>query len=229
MLSVMLACHQGTRTSEHSGQSTSTHAIQHQDSHLAVVAPIAGQYFEPSERIVVAARVDPPATLRSVEFFSNGTPIGTVSAAPFRLEYEPGTVGPYAITARAQLQSGGTITAAPVQIVVRQRDESTAEISDTDVFLFGVNTAVTLLQPSPNSTFTAPVDVRLVAEAATRNGQIQRVEFLRDGRTIATRHERPYEYLWRNAPVGRHHLLARAVDTQGNIAESSPIEIDINN
>jgi hypothetical protein len=207
----------------------STPKIQKSLPRIMLVAPTAGQYFTPNDHFVVAANVEPAEGVRVVEFFSNGVSLGRASQHPFRLDVTL-AVGSYLMAARAELQSGDVVHTAPVRIVVREQDaedEMEEELTDTGAFLFGVDIAVALLRPVANSTVRASKPVNLVAEAASRDGRIQRVEFICDERTVATRQKRPYEWVWTKAPAGRHRIRVRAIDDHGRMAESNTIDVNV--
>jgi hypothetical protein len=57
-------------------------------------------------------------TVASVQFFANGALIGTVSAAPFDLQWTPTTAGTYQLTAVATDNIGTQTTSAPVTVLV---------------------------------------------------------------------------------------------------------------
>lgn len=57
-------------------------------------------------------------TIASVQFFANGSPLGTVSAAPFDFTWTPTTGGTYQLTAVATDNIGTQTTSAPVTVLV---------------------------------------------------------------------------------------------------------------
>jgi Tol biopolymer transport system component len=57
-------------------------------------------------------------TVKSVQFFANGAPIGTVSTPPFDLQWTPTTTGTYRLTAVATDNIGTQTTSAPVTVLV---------------------------------------------------------------------------------------------------------------
>ena len=79
---------------------------------------------------------------------------------------------------------------------------------------------VALVSPGPDA--TVPAGVTLTAGAAD-NVAVDRVEFLVDGDLVGTAKSAPYtvQYAFGPGEDGPHTLVARAVDSAGNVAESS--------
>jgi chitinase len=230
LLVLALVCH----PSERSSMSTrSTAAVKHAHqtaansaARISLVAPAAGQYFLPTETIVVAASAEPAAAVRKIEFFSNGNSIGAVRQPPFRIEYTAPVTGPYVITARATLTSGSELTLGGIRIVVQEEQATTADISDLDVFLLNRDINAVVLKPSSRTVVDPGSDVRILAEAATRNGRIAKVDFLVDDILIGSDKVRPYEVTWKPSP-GRHRIAVQAFDDSGRDIKSDPLEIQV--
>jgi poly(hydroxyalkanoate) depolymerase family esterase len=88
---------------------------------------------------------------------------------------------------------------------------------------------------APTVRLTAPADgaavsgaVALSAEASDDNS-VARVEFLADGRVIATDATAPYTASWNSAAAvnGPHELSARAIDAAGNIGTAPPVSVTV--
>jgi hypothetical protein len=125
------------------------------------------------------------------------------------------------------MRGGGATETGPVRIVVRRPDADLGEITDTGSFLFNREIGVSILEPRPKSRFIAPATIRIKIIAATRHGQITKVEFLADNQVIATLTKLPFEYEWTRASVGKHSLIVHVVDETGASAMSDTIEIEV--
>jgi chitinase len=56
-----------------------------------------------------------------VDFFVNGSLVGTDTNAPYSVGWSTGTTGTYTLTARATDNAGAGTTSGPVSIAVRRR------------------------------------------------------------------------------------------------------------
>jgi hypothetical protein len=86
---------------------------------------------------------------------------------------------------------------------------------------------VSLLGPTPRTSFTEPANVTLSAEAASRNASLAQVNFYAGETIIGSVIEPPYQFTWESVPIGRYTLIAEAVDINGDTARSDPAEIRV--
>lgn len=72
---------------------------------VSVSAPSANQLFHaPASISISASAADSDGTVAQVEFFANGSPLGTATAAPFSINWANVAAGSYSLTARAHRQ-----------------------------------------------------------------------------------------------------------------------------
>lgn len=94
---------------------------------------------------------------------------------------------------------------------------------------------VRIVEPTNNATFTATTDITIFAEPRDEDGRVVTVEFfagnLRLGSVAPNTLEmgpiNPWRFTWSNAPVGIHHLRAKATDDLGAIGWSSNIVVTV--
>ena len=88
---------------------------------ISITAPLNNAtYTAPaSVAVTTAAGAGSGATLSKVELFSNGTLIGTKTAAPFNFTWSNVQVGTYSLTARVTDSLAGTATSAAITISVK--------------------------------------------------------------------------------------------------------------
>ncbi len=68
--------------------------------------------------------------------------------------------------------------------------------------------------------------VLLEAQATAYGGsKVRRVEFIVDGKTIASDTDAPYVFNWTGAVKGRHSIKAKVYDSKGRTKESSPVTV----
>jgi hypothetical protein len=85
---------------------------------ISIVSPGNGTTFNAPAKISISASVSADAGVASVEFFENGTSIGTDSKTPFTMDWNSVSEGNYSLTAIVTDKNGATATSAPVNISV---------------------------------------------------------------------------------------------------------------
>ncbi|WHT22699.1 glycoside hydrolase family 48 protein [Crossiella sp. CA-258035] len=86
---------------------------------VALTSPADGSTFTAPASIALAAEAaDTDGTVSKVEFFAGTTPVGTATAAPWRVNWTGATAGEYSVTARATDDKGATTVSNPVAVRV---------------------------------------------------------------------------------------------------------------
>jgi len=67
----------------------------------------------------------------------------------------------------------------------------------------------------------------LKAYAVDRDGKVERVTFLADGKPIGTVEDAPYTFIWKKAPAGCYDLTAQAEDNAGLRTTSNTIRVGV--
>lgn len=88
---------------------------------------------------------------------------------------------------------------------------------------------VSITTPAPNAKFTPPATITMTAAASETNGTITSVDFFNGTTLINTQHSSPYTFVWKNVAAGNYVLTARATDSKGNSATSSPVPVSVGN
>lgn len=86
---------------------------------------------------------------------------------------------------------------------------------------------VSLTAPSSGSTFLAPANITLTAQAADADGGIARVEFYAGSTRLVSVSSPPFTWTWTGVGAGRYTITARAIDTSGAAAPSAGTTIDV--
>ena len=126
--------------------------------------------------MVSATAADPENRLSRVEFFANGTRIGSLTAAPFSVTWPNVATGTYSLTAVATDADGGSATSAPVTIDVQPATNQPP--------------IVALTSPATGTTFTAPATISLSATASDPENQLARGGVLSQRDAHQQRHDR---------------------------------------
>lgn len=178
---------------------------------VSITAPTQNANFTPPASITVsAAAADSDGSVSKVEFFANGNAIGTATSAPFSINWVNVTAGTYNLTARATDDLGVQTTSAAVPIVVN------------------TSPSITLTSPSPSTTFRAPANITLTAQASDNDGTLASVSFYNGSTLITTITTPPYTFNWTGVPQGAYTLTAAATDNVGATTISSPVVATVN-
>jgi len=175
---------------------------------VRITAPTANAVFLNQGTISLAAEAL-GSGITKVEFYRNGTMIGTSYRAPFQLQWTYVPTGTYALTARSYNASGVVATSAPVDIRVTQPP------------------AVRLTSPTAGvQALGSPITV--TATASDTDGTIARVEFYSGTTLLGQSTAAPYSYRWTGATSGAYALTARAYDNLGASTTSAAVAVTVN-
>ncbi len=181
---------------------------------ISITSPTEGAGFTaPANIPITVSATDPDGTVKQVEYFANGSPIGVTNVAPFGMTWSNVAAGSYALTARATDDRNGQTTSAPVNISVIPPNQPPA---------------VSLTSPASGATFTAPATINLSADALDSDGSVAKVEFFQATTLIATVTTPPYTFAWSNVPAGSYTLSAKATDNLGAAATSPAVTVTVN-
>ena len=166
--------------------------------------------FSASQTITIAASATDDAGIAAVEFYSNGSSLGSDTTAPYSIALNL-PVGTHSLTAMATDTAGLTTTSESVTITVNPANQPPT---------------VMLTSPTaPNTTFAANESITLTA-SATDDAGLDHVEFYSDGAPIGSDPTAPYAISLTLA-VGSHSLTAVATDTAGLTSTSAPVTITV--
>ncbi|MBI3880948.1 MAG: hypothetical protein HY301_12930 [Verrucomicrobia bacterium] len=183
---------------------------------VSVTAPTYNAGFPAPANIPVQANAtDADGTIAHVDFFHNGTLIGTnAGAGPvFSFTWSNAPAGVHGLTAVAVDNLGAATTSSVVYVTVSA--------------LTGTPPTVALTSPSNAPVFRAPANVLLAANTADTDGNVVKVDFFRNALFIASvlTNGPTFQYLWQNVPAGTYTLTAVATDNSGLSTTSSPVVI----
>ena len=129
-------------------------------------------------QILTANASDTQSGIASVQFFLDGQPLATVTAAPYTFSWNTTSVSPiqHTLTAIATDGAGNTATSAPVTVTVLDTTPPTVSLASL-----------------PSSVSGTQI---LTANASDTQSGIASVQFLLDGQPLATVTASPYTVLW---------------------------------
>lgn len=162
---------------------------------------------------VEANASDSDGNVDSVQFFLDGTILGTDLTSPYS----------YTLTAKA-----GTHT-----LTAMATDNSGNSSTSTAVIFDGTSTAnaaptVSIESPLNASTHTTGDLISITATATDTDGTIDSVQFYVDGTLVGMDASSPYSFLY-TATLGSHTLTAKATDNSSAQTTSSAVSIIVTN
>jgi hypothetical protein len=168
-----------------------------------------------SARVLTATVADDGAIDR-VDFFLDGTLIGTDRVAPYNFLFTaPAEVGPHQLTARVTDNSGLTNTTAPIAI----------EIAN----VIGSPPTVAFVTPATGAFLPVGFNTTLTLNATDADGPVNFVQVFTNGTPIgnATLAAGVWSIVWAPPSVGAITLSAIATDEKGNAMASAPFVVNI--
>lgn len=157
---------------------------------------------------------DSDGTITKVSIYANGIliPNGTLTSAPYNVNWVPGAAGTYALTATATDNTGNTTTTSPVSVSVTASSAPVVTITSPGS---GVNYGVGTPVP-----FNASV-------TAAAGAAITQVQFYVNGISIGTDTQAPYSITWSPGATGSYILVATATNTANITATSTPVTVTV--
>ena len=179
---------------------------------VVITAPAGGATFVAPASFAVTAVPTPGSNpITQVQFFANGNPIGTATAAPYTVNTSGLTAGTYSLTAVVTDSIGLTATSAAVTIVVNAPP------------------TVSITAPAGGTVFAAPATFAVTANAAAGSNPITQVQFFANGTLIGTATTAPFTISDANVPVGTYSLTAIVTDSIGLTATSAAVTVTVAN
>jgi hypothetical protein len=168
-----------------------------------------------SSRVLVANVADDGA-LDRVDFYLNGTLIGTDRLAPYTFLFTaPAQAGAQVLTARVVDNSGLTNTSAPIAIEIAS--------------VIGSPPTVAFVTPATGAFLPIGFNTTLTLNATDADGAVSAVQVFTNGTLIgnATLSAGIWSIVWAPPAVGATTLAAIATDEKGNAMASAPFVVNI--
>ena len=176
---------------------------------VKITSPVDNTLVLNQSTVTVAAEVnDPEGIVTKVEFYRDGTNVGTAWKKPYSMQWSHVTSGKYSVTARVYDSRGVIATSAPVTLRAAQPP------------------TVRLTSPTAGTYYT-PTSLTVTASVYDIDGPIARVEFYRGSTLIGQSATAPYSYTWASASVGTHTFTAKAIDNLGLASTSAPVSVTV--
>jgi hypothetical protein len=181
------------------------------DPLLIFTGPAATVFDAPANLMLAVDAISPSGVISKVEFFRNGTLLGTATSPPYQFAWSNVGSGTYTLSAKAT-DTGGHSTSTSRAMTVNGPN---------------VPPTVSLTAPVNGANFTAPATIAMTASANDAGGSVTKVEFLQNGTVVGVTNIAPYGMTWSSAAAGSYTLTARATDDRGGVTTSSPVAISV--
>lgn len=160
---------------------------------------------------VTASATTSIGVVSRVQFFVDGTSIGTSTIFPYAATWTPTAVGTYTLSAIVTDSFGNTGISPNISVTINAAP------------------SIGITAPTPNATITAGTAQTITAVAAASNpgATITSVQFLVNGSAIGTANAAPYTTAWTPAAAGTYTLTAIATDSVGTQTTSIPVVITV--
>nr|WP_235216584.1 Ig-like domain-containing protein [Archangium violaceum] len=179
------------------------------DPVLTLTAPSNGAQLK--GLVPMTATVTAASPVTKVEFFADGTLLGTDTSAPYELSWDSatGADGAHALTAKAHDTEGRVGTSPAITVNI---DNTLPDVA--------------LTSPAPGVYLGSSA---MLEATATDNQTVSKVEFYVDGALLGTDTSAPYTVSWNAGSwtQGAHTLTARAHDGTGNVRTSAGVQVTV--
>jgi hypothetical protein len=180
---------------------------------VSMTSPPNGAVFTaPAAITVTAGAADSDGSVARVDFFANGSLVGTDTTAPYSVQWSTSTAAAYTLTARAVDDAGASTTSTALTITVLPPPNAPPTVNITS--------------PLNGATFRAPVTITIKANAAD-SGAVAKVDFFVNGSLTGTDTTAPYSVAWSTSNAATYTLTARAVDNADASTTSAPVSITV--
>ncbi len=156
-----------------------------------------------------ATATDSDGTIKMVSFYIDSILVGKDSIAPFNFEWNT-KLGKHFIYAVAMDDKGG----------------KTSSNKETIEVITNIAPVVSIITPISNASFYTDSTIVINASASDADGEIKKVEFFVDDKSIGIDSVTPYTASYK-AVAGNHFIIAVATDNQQTVTTSSSININV--
>ncbi|HWA08961.1 MAG TPA: Ig-like domain-containing protein [Opitutaceae bacterium] len=197
------------------GANTSTSlAIRYFATGTVINSPSDNTLVPQGSSVVIKADATGASSfIQKIDFYDNGTLIGTDTTLPYSIIYTvPGVAGStHSITAKAT-DNNGAIVAPGVSAAI------TLNVVNA---IGGTSTTSAISSPSNGSAIPIGGVIPITVDAHSAAGVITKVELYIDGVLFGTNTTFPYTFNWTPSVVGTYHLVALAYDDKNNVIAST--------
>ena len=112
-------------------------------------------------------------------------------------------------------------------LAYRLGEKRSATVTIVDDIYNNLPPAVSLVNPTNGTIFSAPANITIEADASDPDDSVQSVSFYANDRFLGRDEHSPFSLVWSNVHAGEYTLFARAVDPFGRSTLSSPVHVKV--
>lgn len=180
---------------------------------VQLVQPARGARFNEGEAATLEAQTEGMPGLHRVTFFANGSILGSVTSAPYRLTWSDLSAGSYDLVAAASDRQGR----------VRRSPRVRMEVSLGPA----PRPAVVMVEPDDGTALAAGSNLLLHAEARLEEGEPASVTLRVNGSNVFTEAGATATFLWTAPTTGLFTVTAVAADENGGLGTSAPVRVNV--
>lgn len=179
---------------------------------VAVTNPTAGATLAVNAAATInATATDADGTITSVQFFANGTSIGTDTTFPFAVSWTPVSEGAVSLSAQATDNEAKVGESVAVTVTISG----------------GGAPVVSITSPAGGDTIPVNTTAFVTATATDADGTITGVEFFANGLSLGSDTVFPFTAAWAPTSTGPTSLTAVATDNTGNVTTSTTVSVTV--
>lgn len=178
---------------------------------VQLTSPVDGSVLISGNDITITATAQDDGSIQRVDFYRGNIQVYSDSIAPYACIWKNAAAGNYTITAKAYDNLTITGLSNPVHITINDNKVPT----------------VVVVSPLNNAILTGPTDVLLEAQAQDTDGSIKYVDFYNGAVYIGADSSSPFNYTWKNVPLGTYSITAKAVDNLNATGISSVVTFKV--
>ncbi|MGZ4972164.1 MAG: Ig-like domain-containing protein, partial [Limisphaerales bacterium] len=198
---------------------------------VSIVNPTNGASFNAPVNVLLQAQAsDSDGSIFRVYFFAGNSVIGGTASQSvldtnglYDLTWTNPPPGIYSLTAVAIDNLQSHATSSPVVVTIIGPPPTNAPPS------------VHIYTPANNSSFIAPANIFIAAEATDKDGYVATVEFFENGTSLGVKTNNPasgssinpFYIYWTNVPTGAADLTALATDNKGATMLSAAVHVTV--
>ena len=183
---------------------------------VSLSAPAGGSSSNLGNAVTVSANAsDADGSVTGVEFFANGSSIGTDNTAPYSVSWTAASAGSYSLTAKATDNEGAQSTSTAVAVSVVDPNGNQPP-------------SVSISSPTEGTVYEEGTDVNVTVAASDADGVVAQVELFLNGSSFGTDNSAPYTFTVSGLAPGTYALTAQAIDNEAATATSAQVNIEVN-
>ncbi|MCX2802072.1 glycosyl hydrolase family 18 protein [Microbulbifer thermotolerans] len=178
----------------------------------SITSPASGTVFNKNDSVIISVDASDNSAVVSVEFFVDGTSIGTDITPPWQISWSASGTNPV-LSARITDDAGQQTVTPDIPITVNNPEGPQAP-------------QISLDAPANGTTFDTGASVAITATASDTDGSLLNVEFFVDGASVGVDTTPPYQFNW-TAIEGNHTIHAVATDNDHLSTSSNSVYISV--